>query len=107
MRITRNSSYQDALTFSEKGIEYLLANHSRFAFETFGDAAKNPCYDPYKDDDLDVVNMLIGGIRTKMPKGSPRHQKLSQGVAADIHNTWVTYDWLCKACARVLQNMDF
>ena len=106
MKITRNSSYQDVLAFCEHGIDYLLTNHSRFAFETFGDAG-NPCYDPYKNDDLEVVNVLIGAIRTQMPKGSLRHQKLSQGVAADIHNTWVTYDWLCKACARVLQDMDF
>jgi len=105
MIITKNTSYQDVLTFSDKGLDYLRANHGRLAFEQFGDRG-NSCYKPYKSDDLEVVNMLIGAIRTKMPKKSILHKDLSKDVATDIHNSWISYDWLCKACARILQNMD-
>lgn len=106
MTISKNSSYQDVLAFSAKGLDYLRKNHEKYAFEQFGDRG-NSCYKPYKDDDLEIVNMLIGAIRTKMPKKGNLHKDLSECVAADINNTWISYDWLCKACARLLQTMDF
>ena len=106
MKISKNSSYQEVLTYSAKGLDYLRKNHGKFAFEQYGEKG-NSCYKPYKDDDLEIVNMLIGAIRTKMPKKGILHKELSEGVASDIHNTWISYDWLCKACARILQDMDF
>lgn len=88
-------------TKAAQGIDILIKYHDCFGYLEFGDTG-NACYKPYRDDDQDAVNEMMAAIRSEMPKHSNRHIRLSEAVAKDIGSNWLSYDWLCKATARIL-----
>lgn len=95
--------FDDVVDYAGKGVDFLIKNHDSFGYGEFGDHG-NSCYKPYKDSvrQLCITNEMIGAVRQAMPKFSDRHIKLSLAVAGDLSLKWVSYDWLCKATARIL-----
>lgn len=85
-------------------LHLLTAYPSSVAWQELTDHG-NPCYSPYMYNTLqeEISEALtIAAVRVAMPKKSKLHLSLSSLVAVELQNKWVSYDWLIKACGRLL-----
>ena len=96
-------TYDEVVDYAKDGIDLLIEYHDSFGYKDYGDRG-SACWKPIKQSasELRMENEMIGAVRSAMPRGSDRLNKLSEAVAADLNNSYVSYDWLCKASARIL-----
>ena len=98
-------TYDEVVDYAQNGVDLLIEYHDSFGYKDYGDSG-SVCWKPLQqsDSELRMENEMIGAVRSAMPRGSNRFTKLSEAVAADLNKTYVHYDWLCKATARILSD---
>lgn len=73
----------------------------------FGDSG-NPCTGRLdiltSANDIQKNAISLSNVKQAMPKYSKLHMKLSPKVASEVGAKWVTYDWLTKILARILED---
>lgn len=85
-------------------IQMLNSYHDCIAWIEYSDKG-NPCYDPYdfaSQADREDDALWHAAVKVAIPKGSHDHTFLADLIAKELSNQWITYDWLIKAIARVL-----
>ncbi len=92
-----------------KAIRLIIFYHDCIAWEDYSDRG-NACYKPYVfENDIEKRNdaLMHAAVKVAMPHGSYLHKVLAEKVAGDLNDTWVTYDWLIKALARLLNGISY
>lgn len=92
-----------------KSLHLLASYPSAVAWSDLGDRG-TPWYDPYhfesRDEEMKEA-LTLAAIRFAMPKYSVLHIQLGRAVAREVGNQYVHYDWLLKACARLLSGLSY
>ena len=100
-------NFNEIIVSVKKAMLTITQYHDCIAWIDYSDKG-NSCYNPYNSSsqaDRENDALWFAAVKVAIPKGSHDHVSLAKYIAKNLNIKWITYDWLIKAIARVLNGV--